>query len=142
VNPIASRIASAMRELSPEDAALLLAAGLVLGIFPMYGIPTVLCILVSLVARVNFPALQIVNQLSWPLQIATVVPLARLGSRIVAPSNGFVTTIAGRIATVALQAIAGWCCICIPLGLVLYFPLLFILRRRATVSLLGANLPV
>ena len=130
-----------MRDLSPEDVALLLAVGLVLGIFPMCGIPTILCILASLVLRVNFPALQIVNQLSWPLQIAMLVPLALLGSRIIAPSNEFATTIAGRLGTAALQAVAGWFCLCIPLGLVLYFSLLCILRRTGATSTLE-NLPV
>ena len=138
---MSSRIASTMRDLCPEDVALLLAVGLVLGIFPMCGIPTILCILASLVARVNFPALQIVNQLSWPLQIAMLVPLARLGSRIIAPSNDIATTIAGKLGIAALQAVTGWVCICIPLGLLLYFSLLCILRRDGTTSTLE-NLPV
>jgi uncharacterized protein (DUF2062 family) len=130
-----------MRDLSPEDVAQLLAMGLVLGIFPMCGIPTILCILASLVLRVKFPALQIVNQLSWPLQIAMLVPLARLGSKIIAPSSEFATTIVGRLGMAALQAVAGWFCICIPLGLLLYFSLLCILRRTRTTSTLE-NLPV
>ena len=138
---ILSRMASSMRDLSHEDVALLFAVGLVLGIFPMCGIPTILCILASLVARVNFPALQIVNQLSWPLQIALLVPLARLGSKIVAPSNEFATTIAGRLGTAVLQAVTGWFCICIPLGLLLYFSLLWILRRNGAANPLEANLP-
>jgi hypothetical protein len=141
VKAISSRIASSVRDLSPEEVALLLAVGLVLGIFPMCGIPTFLCILASLVARVNFPALQIVNQLSWPLQIAMLVPLARLGSKIIAPSNEFAATFAGRLGMAVLQAVAGWLCICIPLGLLLYFSVLCILRRSGTVNALGANLP-
>jgi uncharacterized protein (DUF2062 family) len=136
-----TRIASFMRDLSPKDVALIFAVGLVLGIFPMCGIPTVLCILASLVARVNFPALQIVNQLSWPLQIAMLAPLAKLGSRIIPPSNDFTTTIAGKLGIAALQAVAGWVCICIPLGLLLYFSLLCILQRNRTTGTLE-NLPV
>ena len=139
---LSSRIVSSMRDLSPEEVALLLAVGLVLGIFPLWGFPTILCILVSLVARVNFPALQIVNQLSWPLQIAMLLPFARLGSRIIAPSNEFATTIAGRMGIAALQAVAGWFCICIPLGLLLYFSLVYILRRSGTINTLEADLPV
>ncbi len=142
---ILSRIVSSMQDLSPENVALILAIGLVAGIFPIWGFPTILCILASLVARVNFAPLQIVNQLSWPLQIAMLVPLARLGSRIIAPSNELATTIAGRLGTAALQALAGWSCICIPLGLLLYFSLLHILRRNGpadtTVNTLEANLP-
>jgi uncharacterized protein (DUF2062 family) len=60
------RIAPSTRDLSAENIALLLAVGLVVGIFPIWGCPTILCVLASLVLRVNFPALQIVNQLSWP----------------------------------------------------------------------------
>ncbi len=137
-----SRITPSMRDFSPENIALLLAVGLVLGIFPMYGFPTILCILASLVARVNFPALQIVNQLSWPLQIAMLAPFARLGSRIVAPSSGFVTTLAGRLGTTALQAAAGWVCVCIPLGLLLYFSLLCILRRNGNSNSVKVSIPI
>ena len=125
-----SRFMSSMRNLSPENAALLLTVGLVLSIFPIYGFPTILCILASLVLRVNFAALQIVNQLFWPLQIAMLMPFARLGSRIMAPSSGLAPTIAGRFGIAVLQAATGWFCVCIPLGLVLYFSLLCILRRN------------
>lgn len=125
---IAQCLALSFRDLSREKVALLLAVGLVVGIFPMYGLPTLLCVLASLVLRVNFPLLQLVNQLCWPLQIATLVPLARLGSHILAPSTGFAATAAGRLGTAALQAVAGWFCICIPLGLLLYIALRRLLR--------------
>ena len=138
---ISFRIASSMRDLSAEDIALVLAVGLVLGTFPMCGIPTILCLLASLVLRVNFPALQIVNQLSWPLQVAMLAPLARLGSRMIAPSNDFAATFAGRVGIAALQAVAGWFCICIPFGILLYFSLLCILRRTGPTSTLE-DLPV
>ena len=132
-----SRIIPSMRDLSPENAALLLTVGLVLGIFPVYGFPTILCILASLVARVNFAALQTVNQLSWPVQIAMLVPFARLGSRIIAPSSRFATTLAGRWETAVLQAVTGWFCVCIPLGIVLYFSLVCVLRRNEIVAVVG-----
>jgi uncharacterized protein (DUF2062 family) len=125
------RLTYAMRDLSSENVALALAAGLVLGIFPMYGVPTILCILASFTMRVNFPALQIVNQLSWPLQVVLLMPFARLGSRMV-PASGFAATIAGRVGLTILQAVAGWVCVGIPLGLLLYFSLVYILRRNAS----------
>jgi uncharacterized protein (DUF2062 family) len=132
-----SRIIPSMRDLSPENAALLLTVGLVLGIFPVYGFPTILCILASLVARVNFAALQTVNQLSWPVQIAMLVPFARLGSRIIAPSSRFATTLAGRWETAVLQAVTGWFCVCIPLGIVLYFSLVCVLSLHEKVYVGG-----
>jgi hypothetical protein len=130
VRATARSLASSIRDLSPEKIALLLTVGLVAGIFPVYGCATILCLLASPLLRVNFPALQIVNQLSWPLQVAMLVPLARLGSRIVAPSGGFAMTVAGRLGIAALQAVAGWFCICVPLGLLLYFTLHGLLRRN------------
>ncbi len=139
---VLSRITLSLRDLSPENAALLLTVGLVLGIFPVYGFPTLLCILASLIARVNFAALQIVNQLSWPVQIAMLVPFARLGSHIVAPSSRFAMTIAGRWETAVLQAVTGWFCVCIPLGLLLYFSLVCILRRKVNFKNAEANLVI
>jgi len=130
VRALSLRLAPSIHDLSAENLALILAVGLVLGTFPVYGCPTLLCVLASVVLRVNFPALQVVNQLCLPLQIAMLVPLARLGSRIIAPSSGFATTIAGRLGTAALQAVVGWFCVCIPLGLALYVMLTYILRRN------------
>ena len=66
-----------------QNMASILAVGLVLGTFPIFGCPMVLCALASLVLGLNFPALQLINQLSWPLQIAMLIPCMRLGARIV-----------------------------------------------------------
>ena len=69
------RLVPSFRDLSAENIALILAVGLVLGTFPVYGCATFLCVLASLVLRVNFPALQVVNQLCFPLQLALLMPL-------------------------------------------------------------------
>jgi uncharacterized protein (DUF2062 family) len=105
----AIRLLAAMDGLSPETMALMLAVGLVLGTFPVYGCPTVLCPLAALALRLNVPALQLVNQLSTPLQIALLVPLARVGACIIgAPAS---STFAFKLGAAVLQAVAGWCCI-------------------------------
>src|ERR1043166_5600089 len=67
---LASRLMSAVEGLTAEEVALVLALGLLLGTFPMAGLPTLLCALAAGSLRVNFPALQLVNNLSSPLQIA------------------------------------------------------------------------
>jgi hypothetical protein len=127
---MALRMVPFMRDLPAEKVALLLAVGLMLGIFPVYGCPTILCALASLVLRVNLPVLLVVNQLSWPLQLSLLLPFARLGSRIIAPWGGFATSIGGRLAVAALEAVAGWACVCIPLGFLLYVALAHLLRRN------------
>lgn len=121
------RLAAATEGLPAESVALLLAVGLVLGTFPIYGCPTILCALAALYLRLNVPALQLVNQLTSPLQIALWVPLARVGSHLV--GTPVTSGAAFNLGTAALQAAAGWTATCVPLGIALYFLLLHLLRR-------------
>ena len=126
----ALRLRASLEGLSAESIALIVTAGLVLGTFPVYGCPTVLCVVAAWALRVNFPALQLVNQLSSPLQIALLVPLARLGSHVFGAPATSATPVAGILALAVLHAVAGWFCACVPLGFLLYFLLLGALRRR------------
>ena len=129
---IVARFRAAIAGLSPASIALILAVGLVLGVFPVYGCPTVLCIAAAVILRLNVPALQLINQLASPLQLVLLVPLNRLGARVVhsliAPPDSWV------IADAARDAIVGWLCLCVPLGIVLYFVLAHALRRNAAAS--------
>lgn len=109
--------------MTPERTALLFALGFVLGTFPLLGIATVLCAIAALVLRLNMPALQIVSQIVTPLQYALLVPLSRLGGRMCGSYPG--------VAGAAVQAVAGWCCVCVPAGCVLYVSLVFLFRCRA-----------
>jgi uncharacterized protein (DUF2062 family) len=118
-----------MEGLPAETIALIIAVGLVLGTFPFFGCPTILCALAALALRLNLPALQLVNHLSSPLQLALLVPLARVGARIVSSPAGSATPLARQLFATALQAVAGWFCICVPLGILLYFALVYVLRR-------------
>ena len=132
---IALRLAASLQGLSGDSIAIIMAVGLVLGTFPVYGCPTVLCLLAALALRLNSPALQLVNQLSSPLQLALLIPFARLGERILvtpaAASNGILS----RFSELTLQAIAGWLCISLPLGVLVYFVASRTLRRRRTLRL-------
>ena len=119
----AARFWASAAGLPPDTVALILALGLVLGVFPVYGIPTLLCALAAVTLRLNLPAIQLVNQLSSPLQLALLIPLGRTGARILGP------TAAWSLAGAARDAIIGWLCVCVPVGLVVYVALLFTLRR-------------
>jgi uncharacterized protein (DUF2062 family) len=68
--------------LSPAGLAWSLAVGLGLGTFPVLGTTTLLCVGVGLAFRLNQPALQIANYLAYPLQLGILLPLVRLGERI------------------------------------------------------------
>jgi uncharacterized protein (DUF2062 family) len=131
------RVQASLAELSPEQIARLLSVGLVLGVFPIMGFPTVLCLLAAFGLRLNLAALQLLNNISSPLQLALLLPLARAGTRLwggAAPAGGSWT---GTLVLAASHAVTGWVCICIPLGAVLYVSLVFFLRttmRRGTAA--------
>jgi uncharacterized protein (DUF2062 family) len=115
---------ASLENLSPEQAALLLAVGLVLGVFPVMGCPTILCLLAAPGFRLNLAALQLLNNACSPLQLALLFPLARAGAWLCGGK-----TSAG-IGIAALHAIAGWTCICVPLGVLLYLLLVALMRKR------------
>jgi hypothetical protein len=93
-----------------------------------------LCAAAAIVLRLNFPAVQVVNYLISPLQLALLVPFNRLGAGLFpAPSRSVhadIWRLASSSWTAALHAIAGWFCVCAPLGILLYFTLRYVIRRR------------
>ncbi len=50
-----------------------------LGVFPALGWTTLLCLLVAVWLKLNVPAMQLVNYLAYPLQLALLVPFIRAG---------------------------------------------------------------
>jgi uncharacterized protein (DUF2062 family) len=132
---IRGRLAGWLKDgISTETLALSIALGFVLGVFPVLGIPTVLCGVAAVVWRLNFPALQLVNYLVYPLQIALLWPFARFGERLfgaVRLARGWGA--AAGLGTLALHTTAAWLCFAVPAGLVTYFTLRRVLRwhRRA-----------
>lgn len=68
--------------ITPEKVALSLALGAVLAVFPVLGSTTLLCALAAVVLRLNLPALQLVNFLLYPVQLALVVPFMRAGAHL------------------------------------------------------------
>jgi uncharacterized protein (DUF2062 family) len=106
---------------TPEKLALSLAFGIGLGILPVLGISTVLCTVAALTLRLNLPAIQLVNYLVAPVQLALIIPFVRLGEHLlrVAPqpltiSEGFKLMETGIIHAIVtlwdaiVHAMVGW----------------------------------
>jgi uncharacterized protein (DUF2062 family) len=64
---------------TPRKIALSIALGIVIGVFPAIGWTTLLCFVFALVLRLNPVAIQLVNYLMYPVQIALLIPFVRLG---------------------------------------------------------------
>lgn len=68
--------------ISPDQIALTLALGLVLGVFPILGATTLLCAGAAFWLRLNQPVIQLVNYLAYPVQIALLIPYYRAGETL------------------------------------------------------------
>jgi uncharacterized protein (DUF2062 family) len=135
--------------MSPEGIARSVALGSVLGVFPILGCPTLLCSAAALKLRVNLPAIQIVNYLVYPLQIALLMPFIRLGEylfhghsqahgiSISALLHANLGTAFLNLGATALHTVAAWFCICVPAGVLLYALLASVLRQRPMLQWIG-----
>lgn len=94
--------------LTPRKLSLTIALGITLGVTPVLGSTMLLCTLASIVFRLNLPAIQLVNWLVYPLQIALLIPFYRIGGWIfrTPPSELSVVHILALIRTNLFHAIA------------------------------------
>jgi hypothetical protein len=110
--------------MTAETIALSVALGMALGVFPVLGCPTLFCALAAVTLRLNLPAIQFVNYLVYPLQLALLIPFFRLGDRMfrLAPGSAPAQQAGGilHMLTAALHAIVAWFCVSAPIALLLY----------------------
>lgn len=134
--------------ISPRRLALTIALGFVVGCIPIVGLPTAVCVAIALAFRLNLPAIQAANYLAMPFQVALIVPLVRLGSKIaplathprlpwphspeevLAHSPQLVIQIGGM----AGQALFAWLLLAIPVVALLTVGLTALLRRIPVVA--------
>jgi len=67
---------------SPERIGWTMALGIVLGVFPIMGSTTLLCLLVGWILHLNQPILQVFKALVYPLHLALILVFIRLGERL------------------------------------------------------------
>jgi hypothetical protein len=133
--------------LTPETLALSLALGGTLGLFPVVGATTALCVAAGVALRLNHPALQLANFAVYPLQLPLVLAFVRLGERIVGASPipfsverllivfredplGFL----GRFGWTGLHGVLGWLSVAPLFGAALYAGLVPVLRHAARLA--------
>lgn len=67
---------------SPERLAWSLAAGALIGINPVLGSTTLLCLLAACLFRLNIPASQIGTHVMYPLELLLLLPFLHIGTRV------------------------------------------------------------
>lgn len=67
---------------TPRSLAWSIAVGMLIGINPVLGTTTLLCLAVAVGFRLNVIASQIAMQVMFPVELSLIVPFIRLGSRV------------------------------------------------------------
>lgn len=67
---------------TPEKLALTVAFGVTLGIIPILGITTWLCLLAAMIFKLNHVVIQVTHHVIYPLQLLLVIPYCRLGEKL------------------------------------------------------------
>jgi uncharacterized protein (DUF2062 family) len=65
--------------LTPEKLSFTIALGITLGVTPVLGSTALLCTLAAIAFRLNLGAIQLVNWLVYPLQLALLIPFYSIG---------------------------------------------------------------
>jgi uncharacterized protein (DUF2062 family) len=64
---------------TPRKLALTCALGVVIGIFPIWGITTWICLAFAIGLRLNVVVMQLINYLLFPAQLALILPFINMG---------------------------------------------------------------
>lgn len=133
--------------ITPEKIALSIACAVVLGVFPALGWTTLLCFAVAVWFRLNVPAMQLVNYLVYPAQLALLVPFIRAGEwlfraprlaislpQILAMVKADVWHAITSLWTATMHAIVVWAIVAPAAVWVLYRVLAPVVRKLASVT--------
>jgi uncharacterized protein (DUF2062 family) len=133
---------------TPKRLAASVALGVGIGLVPVLGVSTALCALAALAARLNLPAIQLVNYLLTPLQLLLIIPQLRFGEWLaqapphpVTLESGLALLSQGVLPAIRLMSTAiahaslGWLVLAPPLTFLLYLILAGAFRRIPLASL-------
>ncbi|MFT4586068.1 MAG: hypothetical protein ACI9VS_000842 [Candidatus Binatia bacterium] len=106
---------------SPQKIALTLAAGFALGVFPIIGATTLLCVVVGAAMKLNQPVIQAANWAAAGAQLPLILLFVRVGegvvgaepmpmnpSELVSEFNVSPSAFIGRFGLTGLHGILGW----------------------------------
>jgi len=130
--------------MTPEKLALTVAIGATVGISPLFGMTTIILILLATIFRLNQAAIQVANYMVYPLQLILIIPNIRMGESVFhVPhfplSVDEIKILFGEswiegLLTFGKSMLIGsgfWLLYAIPLGILLYLGLIPVFRNAA-----------
>lgn len=141
VEPI---LAQLKQGITPEKISLTVALGTALGLFPILGTTTALCLTVGIWLKLNQPIIQLINWLVAPLQLPLILVFIRIGESAVRaePVSFSIKEMLEKFyasplkflrqfGMTGLHGIGGWLLVAPVLVALLYFCLLPAMRKLA-----------
>ncbi len=137
--------------LTPEKLATTLCIGTALGVLPLIWGTTLICIMLAHLFRLNHVALQSVNYLLYPLQLALLIPFFKLGTWLFPwgpkiPQRVFSELIQNpgfsslnMLGWITLKSLAAWLVTAVPLLLFTYGILRAIISKQNSQKLQPQN---
>ena len=127
---------------TPHKLAITCALGMVIGIFPIIGTSTMICLGLSIALRLNIPVMQLANYLVTAIQVICILPFIKFGAYLFGLEifsysrdqlvemfqNDFWKLLKDSGALIG-GGVGAWLIISIPLFFALYFSFLFIFTR-------------
>jgi uncharacterized protein (DUF2062 family) len=139
-------LAQLRQGITPRKIALTIALGMALGLFPILGTTTVLCLLTGVLLQLNQPLIQAVSWLAWPLQIPGIYFFIRVGdwltnaphvpfslTALLAAFNDSPVRFVQQFGLMGLRGVLAWALIAPPLAFLLYLFTLPALKRLVLV---------
>ena len=141
-SPVMKRLQLVMScGLTPQKLALTLCIGTALGIMPLLWGTSLICFLLAHLFRLNHVALQSVNYMFYPVQLALLAPFYNLGSRLFSwgpplPPHVFAALIKNPgsslniLGWITLKSLAAWLVTVLPVALLAHGILLIIVSSK------------
>ena len=128
--------------LSPTKLAIVLALGVTLSVFPIFGTTTILCTTAALMFRLNLPAIQIANYLAFPIQLGLFFLFVEIGEQITGQTlmgisqdtlvaafdKGFFHAI-NELSNYLILACIGWILSSVPVFFIFYYLFKIIINK-------------
>lgn len=142
-SPVLKRLQGVMTcGLTPQKLALTLCIGASIGILPLLWGTSLLCILLAHLLRLNHVALQSVNYLLYPLQLALLVPFLKLGAWLFPwgppiPPDMLSTVMSSPgsslhlLGWIVLKSLAAWLVTALPAALIAYGILMVVASKES-----------
>lgn len=126
---------------SKKELSIAITIGVLLGVFPVLGVTTIICVFLGRIFKLNVPTLLASNYIVFPIQIFMIYGLIKMGETLFFLENSIdyeffktlmeqsMGTIFQTLGTSLLAAVVSWILVASVLYLPLYYLFFFLIGR-------------